>query len=108
MSGHRRHLQFNHADGRRCDYAGLVICRQRPSTAKGVTFLTLEDETGFVNLVVWQAVWDQFKILARTLNVMGVSGRIQAGDGVTHLMVEQIWAPRLASEPVAMGSRDFR
>jgi len=96
------------ADGRRCHYVGLVICRQRPSTAKGVTFLTLEDETGFVNLVVWQAVWDRFKILARTLNVMGISGKIQAEDGVTHLMVEQIWAPQLAREPVPTGSRDFR
>ncbi len=96
------------ADGRPCDYVGLVICRQRPGTAKGVTFLTLEDETGFVNLVVWQAVWDQFKVLARSLNVMGVSGRIQAADGVTHLMVEGIWAPQLSTEPVATGSRDFR
>jgi error-prone DNA polymerase len=96
------------ADGRRCDYVGLVICRQRPHTAKGVTFLTLEDETGFVNLVVWQAVWDQFKVLARTLSVMGVSGRIQAADGVTHLVVAEIWAPRLAVAPAAAGSRDFR
>jgi len=87
---------------------GLVICRQRPSTAKGVTFLTLEDETGFVNLVVWQKVWDEFKILARTLNVMGVSGRIQAEDGVMHLVVERIWAPHLPREPVPTGSRDFR
>jgi error-prone DNA polymerase len=96
------------ADRRRCVYVGLVICRQRPHTAKGVTFLTLEDETGFVNLVVWQAVWDQFKVLARTLSVMGVSGRIQAADGVTHLVVEEIWAPRLRVAPAATGSRDFR
>jgi error-prone DNA polymerase len=95
-------------NGRRGDYVGLVICRQRPSTAKGVTFLALEDETGFVNLVVWQNVWDQFKILARSLSVMGVSGKIQAEDGVTHLVVDSIWAPQLAGEPTPVGSRDFR
>ncbi len=95
-------------NGRHGHYVGLVICRQRPSTAKGVTFFTLEDETGFVNLVVWQNVWDQYKILARSLSVMGVSGKIQAEDGVTHLVVEQIWAPQLEGEPAAVGSRDFR
>jgi len=43
-------------DGERVRYAGVVICRQRPSTARGVVFMTLEDETGFVNLVIWVAV----------------------------------------------------
>ncbi|MCB1185139.1 error-prone DNA polymerase, partial [bacterium] len=95
-------------DGRRCDYAGLVICRQRPHTAKGVTFITLEDETGFVNLVVWQDVWEKHRLLARSLMVMGVSGRIQAEDGVTHIIVERIWAPRLPQEPTPVGSRDFQ
>ncbi len=96
------------ADGRRTDYVGLVICRQRPHTAKGVTFLTLEDETGFVNLVVWQAVWDRFKVPLRSLSVMGVSGRIQAEDGVTHLVVDRAWEPQLAQAPATTGSRDFR
>ena len=42
--------------GRRVDYAGIVICRQRPKTARGVIFMTLEDETGFVNVILWQDV----------------------------------------------------
>jgi len=95
-------------DGLRCDYVGMVICRQRPSTAKGVTFLTLEDETGFVNLVMWQNVWDEHKILARSLAVMGVSGKIQAEDGVTHLVVEEVWRPELREKLATRGSRDFR
>jgi len=47
-------------DGRRVRYAGLVICRQRPGTAGGVTFMTLEDETGFVNVVIWTHVFDAY------------------------------------------------
>ena len=82
--------------------------RQRPHTAKGVTFITLEDETGFVNLVVWQDVWEKHRLLARSLMVMGVTGRIQAEDGVTHIVVDRIWAPRLPQEPAAVGSRDFQ
>lgn len=96
------------ANGSPCDYVGLVICRQRPGTAKGVTFFTLEDESGFVNLVVWANVWDEFKVLARTLSVMGVSGKIQAAEGVTHLVVSEIWTPHLPEKLTGRRSRDFR
>ena len=94
--------------GRPCDYVGIVICRQRPLTAKGVTFMTLEDETGFVNLVLWEQVWREHKALARTLSLMGVSGRIQSEDGVVHLVVDEVWDPRLRREIAAGRSRDFR
>ena len=93
--------------GRRADYVGVVICRQRPDTAKGVTFMTLEDETGFVNLVLWAQVWDQFKVLAKTLALMGVSGRIQSEDSVVHLVADRIWEPRLEALPAGVRSRDF-
>ncbi|MCY3554769.1 MAG: error-prone DNA polymerase, partial [Gemmatimonadetes bacterium] len=53
-------------DGRSVRYVGLVICRQRPGTAQGVTFMTLEDETGFVNLVIWEKVFERNALLART------------------------------------------
>jgi error-prone DNA polymerase len=49
--------------GRRVRYAGAVICRQQPGTAKGVVFLTLEDETGFVNVVLWPKVWTTYRVL---------------------------------------------
>jgi len=95
------------SDGRPVRYAGLVICRQRPGTAGGVTFMTLEDETGFVNLVFWAQVWEEHKVLAKTLALMGVSGRIQSEDGVVHLVVDRVWEPRLEAMPAAGGSRDF-
>ena len=52
--------------GKRIRYAGLVICRQRPGTASGVTFMTLEDETGFVNLVIWTRVFERYAVLVKT------------------------------------------
>lgn len=93
--------------GRRCDYVGIVICRQRPHTASGVTFMTLEDETGFVNLVLWAQVWEEYKVLAKTLSLMGVSGQLQTEDGVTHLIVDQVWEPGLQEEIAQGRSRDF-
>jgi error-prone DNA polymerase len=93
--------------GIRIRYAGVVICRQRPHTASGVTFMTLEDETGFVNLVVWNHVFQSFPVLARTAGWLGVTGTIQAQDGVVHLIAERLWIPRGAGIPYEVESRDF-
>ncbi len=93
--------------GQRADYAGIVICRQRPATAKDVTFMTLEDETGFVNLVIWSQVWEKYRIIGKTRSFLGVSGKIQSEDGVVHLIVDRLWRPALQREPVAVGARDF-
>jgi error-prone DNA polymerase len=95
------------ADGSRAHYAGIVICRQRPGTASGVTFMTIEDESGFVNVVIWTQVFEEFAVLAKTASFLGVSGKIQAQDGVVHLIAEKLWAPRLHVEPDATKSRDF-
>jgi error-prone DNA polymerase len=88
-------------------YAGIVICRQRPGTASGVTFMTLEDETGFVNVVIWSRVFEQFPVLAKTASLLGVSGKIQAQDGVVHLVAEELWRPELHLQPERPKSRDF-
>ncbi|MFZ9886937.1 MAG: error-prone DNA polymerase, partial [Myxococcota bacterium] len=93
--------------GRRLHYAGIVICRQRPGTAAGVTFMTLEDETGFVNVVLWKQIFEDFALLAKTASLLGVSGRLEAKDGVTHLIAETLWAPSLQRDVVRRGSRDF-
>ncbi len=93
--------------GTRLRYAGLVICRQRPGTAGGVTFLTLEDETGFVNVVVWQRVFEAHAVLVKTAPFLGVSGRVEAADGVTHLIADALWEPRVRAAPATAGSRDF-
>ena len=95
-------------DGCATRYAGIAICRQRPGTAKDVTFMTLEDETGFVNLVIWSRIYERFRPLVRTLSFMGVSGRIQAEKGVVHLIVDSVWRPQLERSPQLMRSRDFR
>src|SRR5206468_10028114 len=63
--------------GRRVRYAGLVICRQSPGTAGGVTFMTLEDETGFVNVVVWRNVFEAYAGLAKAARFLGITGKLQ-------------------------------
>ena len=94
-------------DGARVRYAGIVICRQRPGTASGVVFLTLEDETGFVNVVCWAKVYEAHKVLVKTTSFLGVSGRMQVQDGVAHLIAESFWVPRVQAAPATGGSRDF-
>ena len=84
-----------------------MICRQQPGTASGVTFMTLEDETGFVNLVVWQQVFQQFSHVIKTTSVLGVSGRLQVQEGITHLIAERVWAPVLSRPVAPVESRDF-
>ena len=94
-------------DGRRVRYAGLVICRQRPATASGVVFMTLEDETGFVNVVLWSQVFERQAVLAKSATVLGVTGRIQREQEVVHLVAEQLWAPTLDGAALPDASRDF-
>jgi error-prone DNA polymerase len=96
------------ADGDAVRYAGLVICRQTPGTASGVTFMTLEDETGFVNLVVWPTIFEQYARLAKSASLLGVSGRLQKQQGVVHIVVQTMWRPQVATRPPAVPSRDFR
>ncbi|HZW15240.1 MAG TPA: error-prone DNA polymerase [Brevundimonas sp.] len=118
------------ADGRRVQVGGVVLVRQRPGTAKGVCFMTVEDETGVVNLVLWESIFERFRPVAMGARMVLVKGRIQRAEGVTHLVVEQLddWTPMLgqltpdrapgsAHEPargrhprdvrVLPGSRDF-
>jgi error-prone DNA polymerase len=87
--------------------AGLVTCRQRPSTASNVTFMTLEDETGFVNLVLWERVFQAFSILARIAHWLGVAGTIESKDNVVHLIVRRLWIPKGVPAPEHLRSRDF-
>ena len=94
-------------NGRRVRYAGIVICRQRPATAASVTFMTLEDETGFVNVVVWKQVFDDHAVLARTASFLGVTGKLQCESGVVHIVAEALWAPAIPARPPVARSRDF-
>jgi error-prone DNA polymerase len=94
-------------DGSRVDYVGIVICRQQPGTASGVVFMTLEDETGFVNLVCWQQVFAQYAHVIRTTSLIGVTGKLQVQEGIVHLIAERVWVPVLSRPVVEVESRDF-
>ena len=76
--------------GARVCVAGLVLVRQRPGTAKGVIFITLEDETGTCNVVVWRKVYERFRRAVIAGRMLRVTGRIQREGGVTHVVSEQI------------------
>ena len=77
-------------EGARITVAGLVILRQRPGTAKGVIFLTLEDETGVVNIVVWRKLYERFRRAVIAGRLLRVTGRLQRGSGVVHVIAEEI------------------
>jgi error-prone DNA polymerase len=96
------------ANGSKLKVAGVVLMRQRPSTAKGVTFVTLEDETGMINLVVWQAVWERHRRVAYTSAILVVDGTLQQEAGVIHVIAETLEdiSSRLAD--LMVRSRDFR
>ena len=82
---------------RRVQVGGVVLVRQRPGTAKGVCFITLEDETGVANLVLWQDVFERFRPVAMGARMVLAKGRVQSAEGVTHLVVEELidWTPML-------------
>lgn len=77
-------------EGARVAVAGLVILRQRPGTAKGVIFLTLEDETGVVNVIVWRKVFQAFRRAVIAGRLLRVTGRVQRAHGVTHVIAERV------------------
>ncbi|MCR6689852.1 MAG: OB-fold nucleic acid binding domain-containing protein [Cellulomonas sp.] len=96
---------FRHEVGRRIAVAGVVTHRQRPGTAGGVTFLSLEDETGLLNVVCSPGLWQRFRRTARTSKALVVRGLLERQDGATNLVAEHL-AP--LSLRVRSSSRDFR
>jgi error-prone DNA polymerase len=89
--------------------AGLVTLRQRPETASGVTFVTLEDEDGLFNVVVWRHVAERQRRVLLESRLLQVEGRLESAEGVQHLIAERLQdlSPLLG----ALGgprSRDFR
>jgi len=85
--------------------AGVVTHRQRPGTAAGVTFLTLEDETGQLNVVCIASVWNKYRRAARGASALVVSGRLEKQDSAVGVKAGHLYPLRL---PVTLGSRDFR
>ena len=76
--------------GARVTVAGLVLVRQRPGTAKGVIFVTLEDETGTANVVVWANVYERFRRAVIAGRLLRVTGKLQREAGVVHVVADVI------------------
>lgn len=94
-------------DGCRVRYVGAVICRQRPASAASVVFMTLEDETGFVNAVFWPQCFERYSTLAKSLSLLGVAGKLQVASDVVHLIVDHVWQPNDLVLWEKFKSRDF-
>ena len=76
--------------GARVTVAGLVLVRQRPGTAKGVIFITLEDETGTCNVVVWATLYERFRRAVIAGRMLRVTGRVQREASVVHVVAEGV------------------
>ncbi len=93
--------------GKRVSVAGLVLVRQRPGTASGVVFITLEDESGVVNLILWSSVYDRYRKAARHATLLQCDGIVQREGKVIHVLAKRLTdrTPLLAG--ISQASRDF-
>jgi error-prone DNA polymerase len=96
------------SSGQRLNIAGLVITKQRPGTASGVTFITLEDETGCSNLIVWKKVADEQRDVLLNARLMGVSGELQKEGKVIHVIVRRMFDHSELLGELVVRSRNFR
>ena len=95
------------ADGDTVRAAGIVTCRQRPGTASGVVFVTLEDETGYVNVVVWSRLVERQRRELLGARLMGVEGKLQREGDVIHLIARRLTDHTRLLGTLATASRDF-
>jgi error-prone DNA polymerase len=94
-------------DGERIVIGGSVICRQRPGTAKGIVFISLEDETGVANAVVPSETFESCRMIINEEPNLRITGRLQNREGVIHIRAEKI-EPLLVTGVPAQASHDFR
>src|SRR5690606_30752389 len=87
--------------------AGIVTCRQQPGTASGVVFVTLEDETGYVNVVVWNALVERQRKELLGSRLLAVHGVVARKDGVTHLVAGRLFDHSDLVGSLDVASRDF-
>jgi error-prone DNA polymerase len=88
------------------EVAGLVIVRQRPETASGIVFVSLEDETGIANLVVMPDVYDRYRPLVRGSSFLVARGRIERSGPVVNVRVHEV-RPLAPAAPLEVAARDF-
>jgi len=98
--------RFAHDAGVRA--AGLVMTRQRPASAAGVVFVTLEDETGYVNLIVWERLARRVRETLLESRLMGVRGRVQRDGSVVHIIADELTDLSAMLGKLQTQSRDFR
>jgi error-prone DNA polymerase len=104
-------------DGETLKIAGLILIRQRPGTASGICFITIEDETGTANLVVYQSLFEQYRKEILGSKLLMVEGRVQRDDKVVHIVVQrchnyngllqQLHGPKTRNIPANMGEKAF-
>jgi DNA polymerase III alpha subunit len=94
--------------GRSVRVAGLVLMRQRPGTAKGITFVTLEDETGSANLIIRLDTWKKYELPARRASALIAEGRLERKDQVVHILVRRLADLNAQVKDLHHSSRDFR
>lgn len=95
------------SSGRFVRVAGLVTGRQRPGTARGTIFLTLEDETGNTNVIVWQSVQQRFRQILLISKLLLVKGRLETKDTVVHVIAGQLQDLSESLKDLSLKSRDF-
>jgi DNA polymerase III alpha subunit len=91
------------ASGARVRISGLVTCRQRPGSAKGVVFMTIEDESAVANVIVWPHTFERVRPVVLGARYVAVAGRVQAESGVIHVVADEledltVWLARLAEQ----------
>lgn len=77
-------------DGRLTRIAGLVLVRQKPGSAKGVMFITIEDETGVANLVIWPSLYEARRRIVLSASMMVVDGKVQREGDVVHIVAAKL------------------
>jgi error-prone DNA polymerase len=88
--------------------AGVGLVRQRPGSANGVTFLTLEDETGVANLIVYENIFERYRPIARDSTVLLAHGRVERQGSVVHVITFSFTSLDLRLQGLASQSRNFR
>ena len=93
--------------GERINVAGLVITKQRPGTASGVTFVTLEDESGQINVIVWKKIAAEFRSTLLNARLLGIAGEVQIEGKVIHVIARRLYDHTEMLGSLSVHSRDF-
>ena len=113
----RRHLdRYNYIaaatlpkwqNGQAINVAGLVITKQRPGTASGVTFVTLEDETGQINVILWKKIAEEYRAALLNARLLGITGELQIEGKVIHVIARRLFDHTQMLGELSVRSRDF-